>query len=332
VAGLFDLIKEKMTDDQGLFQGGKDGRMFGRARDVAEAVPGKMRDDQGLFQGGYGGRTFGRARDAWDKNAARNMGDTGHLAGQAQPGTFGYERPTPDKPFRFFDKSTWGDQSTPGSQQGDAGYKQADSWMKNFNPQDKNDVLKIQKMFGLEEDGVFGPKTLAAVRGFQNSRPGASGPEAAGAAGGAGAAAGAAATGGGSTRPTFKGALESGPIDYLKGNQGYVPDDISGGMGTRDFISDYMAGNQGYIPDFYGFKPKAAFDAVANKVKESNVNPWDYTIPGMAMKGYRAAAGSDFANDMSNAAHYGSRDQSSWDNFKDDFGQSVDGVKRAFGF
>jgi len=114
-------------------------------------------------------------------------------------------------------------------------------------------------------------------------------------------------------------------------------------MGTKDFISDYMAGNQGYIPDFYGFKPKAAFDAVADKVKGSGVtvpgamaNAWDWTVPGIAMNMYKSAAGSDFAKDMKDAAHYGSRDKSSWENFKDDFGRSVEGTKdafsRAFGF
>ena len=34
--GLMDEIFKRMTDDEGLFQGGKKGRIFGRARDYFE--------------------------------------------------------------------------------------------------------------------------------------------------------------------------------------------------------------------------------------------------------------------------------------------------------
>jgi hypothetical protein len=35
---FWDIIKDKMTDDKGLFQGGKEGRMFGRVKDSADEL------------------------------------------------------------------------------------------------------------------------------------------------------------------------------------------------------------------------------------------------------------------------------------------------------
>jgi hypothetical protein len=51
-------IKELMTDDKGLFQGGESDRIFGRVRDLFE--------NKGLFQGGESDRIFGRVRDLFD--------------------------------------------------------------------------------------------------------------------------------------------------------------------------------------------------------------------------------------------------------------------------
>ena len=226
-------------------------------------LKGKMTDDQGLFQGGHQGRMFGRARDAWDKNAARNMGDTGNLAGQVQPSSMGYNMPVKDtKPGKLFSPSTWGNQSDPGSQSGDAGYKQADSWMKNFNPQDKNDVLKIQKMFGLEEDGIFGPKTLSAVRQFQGNREGVSKDK----------------FGFGNKMPTDekqkKLVLEKiGGTAYANNQEGLIPDNLTGGKPTKEAIleaaynldrkvggQNFADGNEGFIPDSWtGGEPTMSY-------------------------------------------------------------------------
>tara|TARA_Y100000004_G_scaffold35478_1_gene38014 strand:+ start:15418 stop:16266 length:849 start_codon:yes stop_codon:yes gene_type:complete len=229
IGGLFNLIKSRMTDDEGLFQGGHQGRMLGRVR------------------------------DAWDKNVARNMGDTGNLAGQVQPSNMGYNRPVKDtRPDKFLNPFTWGNQSDPGSKAGDPGFKQANSWIKNFNPQDKNDVLKIQKMFGLEEDGIFGPKTLAAVRQFQGNRDG-----------------------------TKKDSFGFGVGRKLKSNlekgylhpEGWIADDVPV-IGSKkkfnEFVNqtvptavggkNYAAGNEGWIPDKWtgGMPTKKALSQLYN--------------------------------------------------------------------
>ena len=214
-------------------------------------IKGRMTDDEGLFQGGHQGRMLGRVRDAWDRNVARNMGDTGNLAGQVQPSTMGYNRPVKDtKPDKFLNPFTWGNQSDPGSGAGDPGFKQANSWIKNFNPQDKNDVLKIQKMFGLEEDGIFGPKTLAAVRQFQGNRDG-----------------------------TKKDSFGFGVGRKLKSNlekgylhpEGWIADDVPL-IGSKEKFKtavggeNYAAGNEGWIPDKWtgGMPTKKALSQLYN--------------------------------------------------------------------
>ena len=40
----------------------------------------------------------------------------------------------------------------------------------NFNVQDPEQVLQLQKRLGLKEDGIFGPKTEAAYRGLVNQQ------------------------------------------------------------------------------------------------------------------------------------------------------------------
>ena len=62
--GSWENLKENLTDEKGLFQGGEEGRMFGRLRDRAT-------DEKGLFQGGKEGRVFGRLRDRAEESALK---------------------------------------------------------------------------------------------------------------------------------------------------------------------------------------------------------------------------------------------------------------------
>jgi hypothetical protein len=99
---IWDKLREMMTDDKGLFQGGRHDRMFGRLKDewtedtfkttgrgtigetarflakapgaigeaglsVADwASGGRLSDDKGIFQGGIQGKPLGRLRDAYN--------------------------------------------------------------------------------------------------------------------------------------------------------------------------------------------------------------------------------------------------------------------------
>ena len=40
-------------------------------------------------------------------------------------------------------------------------------FLKTFDPTSNTDVIKIQGMLGLKEDGILGPKTLSAIRAMQ---------------------------------------------------------------------------------------------------------------------------------------------------------------------
>jgi len=42
---------------------------------------------------------------------------------------------------------------------------------RTFNPQDADQVSQFQRLIGLKDDGIFGPKTLAALRGVQGIEP-----------------------------------------------------------------------------------------------------------------------------------------------------------------
>ena len=61
--GLLGKIKEKFTDDKGLFQGGAEGRLGGRTRDFLESDP----ENEGI------GPTSSSGSNGWKQDNARAM-------------------------------------------------------------------------------------------------------------------------------------------------------------------------------------------------------------------------------------------------------------------
>jgi hypothetical protein len=92
-----------------------------------------------------------------------------------------------DKLYRGSGAGRGGSYLNPESQwtQGDSGYDSFEpiygaqpeaqpelsprEFARSFDPTSNKDVFKLQGMLGLQEDGILGPKTLAALRGLQGA-------------------------------------------------------------------------------------------------------------------------------------------------------------------
>tara|TARA_B100001939_G_scaffold53868_1_gene43041 strand:- start:6702 stop:7118 length:417 start_codon:yes stop_codon:yes gene_type:complete len=128
---LLDKILKSMTDDKGLFRGGKYGRVLGGTKDFLGLKPG-----QRALERDYMVSTVRRDNP--------NVGESGPMK--------------PDEDERF-------------SQVGN----RLNYLVENFDPTDNDSVLDLQKAlnangYNLKEDGMFGKKTLAAVRSIQSNR------------------------------------------------------------------------------------------------------------------------------------------------------------------
>tara|TARA_R110002020_G_C16259075_1_gene770345 strand:- start:177 stop:701 length:525 start_codon:yes stop_codon:yes gene_type:complete len=67
---LFATMKKGMTDDKGLFQGGQEGRLFGRARDAAVSMDPSAEEDRSLA---VQARDFAKNFDASDSDQVLEM-------------------------------------------------------------------------------------------------------------------------------------------------------------------------------------------------------------------------------------------------------------------
>ena len=128
---LLDKILGSLTDDKGLFRGGKYGRVLGRTKDALGLKPGQ------------------RALE-------RDYEVTTHRRGDPVVGDRGPQQVAEGNRF---------------SQVGN----RLNFMVENFDPTDNKSVLKLQRAmnangFDLKEDGMFGKKTLAAVRKHQGMR------------------------------------------------------------------------------------------------------------------------------------------------------------------
>jgi hypothetical protein len=128
---LLDKILGAMTDDKGLFRGGKYGRVLGGTKDMLGIKPG-----QRALERDYKVTTHERERPY--------VGDQG--------------------PQQVAKKDRF-------SQVGN----RLNYLVANFDPSSNKSVMDLQKAlnangFNLEEDGMFGKKTLDAVRSVQNAR------------------------------------------------------------------------------------------------------------------------------------------------------------------
>ena len=128
---LLDKILGAMTDDKGLFRGGKYGRILGGTKDALGLKPGQRALE----------------RD-WEVSTHRR--ESPHVSEE------GPVRPAPEDRF---------------SQVGN----RLNYIVANFDPSDKKSVTNLQKAlnangYDLKVDGMFGKKTLAAVRDAQAGR------------------------------------------------------------------------------------------------------------------------------------------------------------------
>lgn len=129
--GFFD----KFLDKEGIFQGGKQGRAFGRIKDfLAKSVPeSQMRETQGR-----------RLTEAFGMPG----GDMGGGVQSQTHNVFGGddERLTPE-------------------------FASARIAALDFDPSDPESVKGLQRKLGVTVDGKFGPQTEAALRSVQGQMP-----------------------------------------------------------------------------------------------------------------------------------------------------------------
>ena len=128
---LLDKILSAMTDDKGIFRGGKYGRVLGGTKDMLGLKPGQ-------------------------RALQRDMMVTTHSRQNPNVGDMGPVKAEPEDRF---------------SQVGN----RLNYIVENFDPQDNKSVKNLQKAlnangYDLKEDGMFGMKTLAAVRDIQGNR------------------------------------------------------------------------------------------------------------------------------------------------------------------
>ena len=114
-----------------------------------------MKDDRGIFQGGEYGRPMGRMQDALGINPSERV--------LSEPAS---KTPLPSKEPESMEMAP---------QTGN----RLDYLVSNFDPSDNDSVKALQVALNssgvlrsnkLEEDGMFGKKTLAAIREIQNTR------------------------------------------------------------------------------------------------------------------------------------------------------------------
>jgi len=124
---------------------------------LLEKILGAMRDDKGVFQGGEYGRNFGRLRDRMGSEPSQSLMEEGSDY-----------TPPPSASIEDQERMTMAPEGN-----------RLDFLLKNFDPSSNESVLDLQKALNssgalrgnkLSEDGMFGKKTLAAIRGLQNTR------------------------------------------------------------------------------------------------------------------------------------------------------------------
>lgn len=150
---------------------------FEKIKQMISNVKGKMMDDEGLFQGGKYGRVGGRFKDMMDSTVQGGAGRRGRemtqMFGQQDVGPGGVTDLT----------SSMFDDSDPRLSQD---FTMARKGAFDFDPSNPNDVLMMQKRINrllpegdqLAEDSMFGPKTESALRrvqGMMNKEGGAVG-------------------------------------------------------------------------------------------------------------------------------------------------------------
>ena len=139
---LLDKILGAMTDDKGLFRGGKYGRVLGGTKDMLGIKPG-----QRALERDYQVTTHERSHPSVEK-----------------PGDLRSKFKTPEGPLQVNDDDRF-------SQVGN----RLNYLVSNFDPGSNKSVMDLQKALNangmdLKVDGKFGKKTLDAVRLIQNSR------------------------------------------------------------------------------------------------------------------------------------------------------------------
>ena len=139
---------------------------FEKIKQMISNVKGKMMDDEGLFQGGKYGRVGGRFKDMMDSTVQDQSGRAGRdlteMFGQQDIGPGGVT----DLTSSMFSE---------GDPRLSQDFSMARQGAFDFDPSDPNDVLMIQKRINkllpevsqLDEDSMFGPKTESALRMVQ---------------------------------------------------------------------------------------------------------------------------------------------------------------------
>lgn len=139
---------------------------------LLDKILGAMKDNRGMFQGGEYGRVGGRVLDAIDANQYGMQQPIGEMPDydnmpKANPGKRILEQEYMKTPRN---EPMSGKLSPVGNR--------IDYMLQNFDPTSNDSVLELQKMLNssgalgtkLSEDGMFGKKTLAAVRQLQAAR------------------------------------------------------------------------------------------------------------------------------------------------------------------
>lgn len=124
---------------------------------LLEKILGAMRDDKGVFQGGEYGRNLGRLRDRMGSEPSQSLMEEGSDY-----------TPPPSASIEDQERMTMAPEGN-----------RLDFLLKNFDPSSNESVLDLQKALNssgalrgnkLSEDGMFGKKTLAAIRDMQKTR------------------------------------------------------------------------------------------------------------------------------------------------------------------
>lgn len=153
-------------------------------------------DDEGLFQGGKYGRRFGRFRDWWEENTADPLGNRDRRQREQFADRMGYEGDIPTTgqytqseeyytPQQQYYQGIFGDdfetdpyqRNVQKSFDVDKDFMMARDYALDFDVNDPDQVRILQKRLNLvddlgieplEEDGVMGPKTQAALEKIQS--------------------------------------------------------------------------------------------------------------------------------------------------------------------
>lgn len=135
---------------------------------LASGLFGLMKDDKGVFQGGEKGRVFGRLKDSLDRHKQNRMKDKYNLQSDAEAEVVA----NADKGQRQAIASNY--------EKSDQMYKQTLENSKNLlnlrqmskelDVSDPEAVKQWQERAGLKVDGMFGPKSLQAMRDIQGDK------------------------------------------------------------------------------------------------------------------------------------------------------------------